>query len=372
MKYCAACIQPSTRPNLIIGDDGICNACKSHKQKPVIDYAARQQVFLKLVEEAKRRSQGYDCLIPVSGGKDSTWQTVKCLEYGLNPLTFTYAPPLRTELGRRNLENLINLGVDHIDYRINPRTEAKFLLKTLIRLGNCGTPMHTAIFSGARSLASKFRIPLIIWGEDSSFEYGGQKDSGRDFELDKAWLQKFGVNHGTTVKDWIDDDLTAKNMAPYVGATDQELSESGTLSIFLGYFFEWDPETTRRVAVEHGMKIKEDGARTGYYNYADLDDEFIAVHHWLKWYKFGFTRLFDNLSIEIRNGRLTRDEALRVLRESGEQRPTDDIRTFCRFVGITEEHFYEIAETFRNKEVWTREGGVWKVRDFIISDWKWA
>lgn len=371
MKYCSSCVLPDTRPNLVIESDGVCNACKNHRNKPHIDWPQREKAFRKIVEEAQRRSTGYDCLIPVSGGKDSTWQTVKCLEYGLNPLTFTYAPPLRTELGRKNLENLIDLGVDHIDYRINPKTEATFLLKSFRRFGNCGTPMHTAIFSISRMLANRFRIPLIIWGEDSSAEYGGKKDTGAEFELDKAWLKKFGVSHGTGAADWIDSDLTAKMMTPYFGASDEELAESGTASIFLGYFFKWDPEESRRVAVENGMKIKEDGARTGFYNYADLDDEFIAVHHWLKWYKFGFTRLFDNLSIEIRNGRMTRDEALAIIRASGDQCPIDDIRAFCSFTKISEDEFFAIAEQFRNKDIWSKEGGVWKLKDFILPDWTW-
>lgn len=372
MRYCCECVLPDTRPNLVISDDGVCNACKAHRTKPGIDWASRQALFRKLVQDAKEKREGYDCLIPVSGGKDSTWQTVKCLEFGLNPLTFTYAPPLRTELGRLNLDNLINLGVDHIDYRINPKTEAAFLLKAFRRFGNCGTPMHTAIFSGARMLAAKFRIPLIIWGEDSSFEYGGSRDSGNDFELDRAWLRKFGVSHGTGVSDWIDEELTEKKMTPYKGASDAELADSGTLSIFLGYFFPWDPETSRLVSVEHGMRVKEDGARTGHYNYADLDDEFIAVHHWLKWYKFGFTRLFDNLSVEIRNKRMRREQAVAIIAATGEQRPDEDIAAFCRFTGISEAEFDATAEKFRNRDVWELDGGVWKVRGFMIPDWNWS
>lgn len=372
MKYCSECVLPDTRPNLVIGLDGVCNACQSHRTKPTIDWVQREAQFRRIVEEAKSRSIGYDCLIPVSGGKDSTWQTVKCLEYGLNALTATYAPPLRTELGRENLENLINLGVDHIDYRVNPATEAALLLKLFKRFGNCGTPMHAAIFGMNRTLARNFNIPLIIWGEDSSFEYGGKKAAGKEAELDSHWLKQFGVSHGTGAADWIDDELTAKKLTPYRGASDEELAETQTRSIFLGYFFEWDPETTRRVAVEHGMKVRDDGARTGLYNYADLDDELIAVHHWLKWYKFGFTRLFDNLSIEIRNKRMTQEQAVKIIAKTGDQRPGHDIRAFCRFTSISEAEFDAIAETFRNRNIWTFEDGVWKIKDFLIPDWKWS
>ncbi len=117
--------------------------------------------------------------------------------------------------------------------------------------------------------------------------------------------------------------------------------------------------------------MNESGSRTGYYNYADIDDDFISIHHWLKWYKFGFTRLFDNLSLEIRNGRFTRDEALEVIKERGDETPIEDIKKFCSFVHITKDHFLEIAEKFRNQTIWIRENGKWRIPDFIITDWRW-
>ena len=113
--------------------------------------------------------------------------------------------------------------------------------------------------------------------------------------------------------------------------------------------------------------------KTGYYAFADIDDDFlIAVHHWLKWHKFGFTRLWDNLSIEIRNGRLSRDAAIRIIAESGDETPQAEIGKFCGYLGITEERFFEIIETFRNREVWRFEDSVWKIEDFLIPDWEWA
>ncbi len=129
MKWCSHCVLPDSRPNLIIGDDGVCNACKSHGGKAGIAWPAREAAFRKVVEHAKTRASGHDCLIPVSGGKDSTWQVIKCLEYGLTPLAVTWKTPARTAIGQRNLDNLVSLGVDHIDYRINPKVEARFMVK---------------------------------------------------------------------------------------------------------------------------------------------------------------------------------------------------------------------------------------------------
>jgi N-acetyl sugar amidotransferase len=371
MKYCKKCIIPESRPNILFNAEGVCNACDSHATKPNIDWAQREKAFKKVVENAKSLNREFDCLIPVSGGKDSTWQVVKCLEYGLKPLTVTWKPPLRTDLGRKNLENLINLGVDHIDYRINPKVEKKFFYEALLRFGNMGLPMHMAIFNITLRIASKFDISLVIWGENSAFEYGGAEDADKGFKLNSAWLKKFGVSHGTTARDWISDKLSERDLVPYMGPSDEEFERKGLLAIFLGYYFEWDPEMTSRVAQEHGMNVRPEGPKTGIYNYADLDDDFIAVHHYLKWYKYGFFRSYDNLSIEIRNGRITRDQAIETLKQLGDETPHEDIQKFCDFVGITRAHFDEVAERFRNLNIWVKENGKWMIKDFIISDWKW-
>jgi len=371
MKYCQNCILPDTRPNLVIRDDGICNACKSHKTKKIINWQKREEAFGRVVENAKMHSQGYDCLIPVSGGKDSTWQVVKCLEKGLNPLTVTWRAPGRTPLGQRNLDNLVQLGVDHIDYQISPKVEKKFLYEALKRYGSSGIPMHMAMFNIPPRIALRFNIPLIVWGENSGFEYGSKNEELTGFALDSNWFREFGVTHGTTAEDWISDKLSKKELTAYFGPSDMELEEKGIKAIFLGYYFMWDPEETLRVAKENGFQIRKDGPKTGYYNYADVDDDFMSIHHCLKWFKFGFTRLFDNLSLEIRNNRISRKDAIQILTEKGDQTPIEDNNAFCKYVDISESHFFEICEKFRNKDIWFYENNKWKIRDFIISDWKW-
>jgi len=372
MKYCRNCILPDTRPNLEIGSDGICNACRMHASKREIDWRHRESLFRQVVERAKQHGRGYDCLVPVSGGKDSTWQTVRCLEHGLNTLAVTWKTPARTEIGARNLENLVRLGVDHIDYQVSPKVEAKFMLRAFERYGSTALPMHMALFAMPLAIAARFRIPLVVWGENSAFEYGGSAEEATGFRLDGAWLRKFGVTHGTTAADWVDGSLTEKELTPYFGPTDAELEAAGVMAVFLGYYFQWDPQTAYRVACDHGFRDRSDGAKTGYYSYADIDDDFISIHHHMKWYKFGFTRLFDNLSLEIRNGRLTRDEAIRIIRATGDQTPHADIEKFCAFSGISKPRFFEIAETFRNRAIWENRDGVWSIRDFLVPNWNWS
>jgi N-acetyl sugar amidotransferase len=372
MTYCRRCITPASRPNIEFDADGVCNACLAHGSRSAIDWAARERAFRDVVGHAKARARGYDCVIPVSGGKDSTWQVVLCLEHGLTPLAVTWKTPARTEIGARNLANLVALGVDHIDYQVNPRVERKFLYQSLVRYGTTAIPMHMALFSMPLTIAVRFGIPLVVWGENSAFEYGGTAEERQGFRLDARWLRKYGVTHGTTAADWVSDTLTAKELTPYFGATDEDLERAGTLAVFLGYYVPWDPATSLAVASRHGFLPRPEGPKTGYYDYADIDDDFIAIHHYLKWYKFGFTRLFDNLSLEIRNGRMTRDEAVRIVRDRGDQTPHADIDAFCAFVGITRDTFFEVIEPFRNRNVWVERHGVWMIDGFLVPDWSWT
>ena len=370
MKYCIRCITPVSRPNMECDDTGVCRACLASESKSVIDWSERQAAFLEVVKNAKAVSGGYDCLVPVSGGKDSTWQIVQCLEVGLNPLAVTWKTPGRTSVGQRNLDNLVTLGVDHVDYQVNPNVEKKFMLETLRRVGSTALPMHLALFNIPLTIAVRFKIPLVVWGENSAFEYGGPKEEQTGFRLDEAWLRRYGVTHGTTAKDWVSDQLTEKELTPYFGPTARELTN--VLAVFLGYYFAWDPQVTLRTALAHGFERRTEGPKTGYYDYADIDDDFISIHHWLKWYKFGMTRLFDNLSIEIREGRCSRDEAIDIVRQTGEQRPLDDIDRFCQFTDISYDQFFDIAETHRNRDIWVRRGDTWTIPGFLVPDWEWT
>lgn len=372
MKYCANCVLPDTRPGIILNENGVCGPCSDLNSKEEnIDWAKRELEFQEVVSFAKQNSSGYDCLIPVSGGKDSTWQVVRCLEYGLNPLAVTWKTPGRTELGAENLENLIGLGVDHIDYQVNPMVERIFMLKSLIKYGSTAVPMHMAMFNIPLKIVEKFKIPLVVWGENSAQEYGATDDKTKGFRLTKEWMRIHGNTFGTTAKDWIDSDLTEKMLTPYYGPSPDQLEAQSIQAVFLGHYFRWDPETSFKIASENGFKPRIQGPKTGYYNYADIDDDFMSIHHYIKWYKFGSTRLFDNLSIEIRNGRMTRSEAIDLIASMGEQRPTEDIKKLCKFIRIDEMYFNQILETFRNQNIWFNDNGVWKIKDFLIKNWVW-
>jgi N-acetyl sugar amidotransferase len=372
VRYCTRCILPDTRPGLELDAEGVCSACRSHDTKTAeIDWDERRATFERAVESAKAQGREYDAVVPVSGGKDSTWQVATCLEHGLRVLAVTWKTPARTEIGARNLKNLIGLGVDHVDFTINPHVERRFLLESLTRHGTTAIPMHLAIFNVPLATALRYRAPLVVWGENSALEYIGQVAESGSFELTREWIRKYGAVHGTSAEDWVSDDLPARDLSPYTGPSDADLRDAGVRAIFLGMFFPWDPQAVYDFSRARGFVADPSGPRMGTYDYADIDDDFHSIHHALKWLKFGFTRDWDNLSLEIRNGRLTRGEAIERVRELGDRMPYDDIRKFCDYVGITEQRFFEIVEPFRNRDIWRFEGGVWRIEEFLIPDWNW-
>lgn len=363
MIYCKKCILPNTRPNLEIMKDGVCNACHSWiNKKEDINWQERQKQFLEVVDRIKKTNSKWDCVIPVSGGKDSTWQVIKALEYGLRPLCVTWRTPARNLLGQKNLDNLINLGVDHIDFSINPKVEKLLTLKTFKKAGSLAIPMHMALFAIPLQTAINYKIPMVLWGENSAIEYGGSNRSLLGFKMTLGWLKTYGVTQGTIAQDWVDEDLNLKDLSSYIWPTDQEMEMAGVTAAFLGWYFRWDPHEAYLVAKNNGFVALDDAPKTGLYDFADVDDEFIiAIHHWLKWYKFGFTRLWDNLSLEIRMGRISRDKAVDIVKVRGEEYPIDAIEKFCMWVGISIEEFQNISNSFRNNKIWFKQANKWQI-----------
>ena len=361
MKYCKKCVLPNTRPNLFILKNGICTACHAHKQKPKINWKAKELAFKKLIAKIKKKNLFYDCLIPVSGGKDSTWQVATAKNYGLSPLAFTYKPVFRTEIGQKNINNLKKLGVHHIEYSVNEEVEKKFLTKAFKKFGAVAIPMHMAMWGISYNLAKMFNIPYIFWGENSAREYGGSEKDLKLKKLDENWIKKYGINFGTKPSDWIDKDLNKKDLAPFI-KMNIKVNKNYPKSIFMGEYFKWDPQITFAFAKKYDFKFEKKKPKTGIYDYADIDDDLISIHHYLKIYKYGFSRVYDNLSLEIRNKRISRKKAIKVIQKDNFKKPKKDIQKFCKFINISEKSFFKIYEKFRNKKIWKKVKKKWVLR----------
>ena len=371
IKWCKKCILPNTRPNLIIDINGVCNICNFHQEKKIkTNWEKKEKELKNIFDKIKKISKNnFDCIIPVSGGKDSVWQVYQCLKYGLTPLAITYKSPGRNIYGDYNLKGLINLGVDHIDYTINQKVESYFMLKTFKEKGSTAIPMHLSIFNLPIILAKKLNIPLIVYGENPASEYGfGEKKFKKNInKVDKIWIKKYASLNNTDSNYWKDSFLENKKMFSY----DLKIFPKNLKILFLGEYLKWNPQNSLKYLKKIKF-IRPPKPKTGYYNFADIDCDFISIHHYLKWYKFGFTRLFDNLSIEIRNKKLTRGKALRIIKNSfNDIKPKNDIKKFCKFVNISVKEFDQITEKFRNRLIWKKTDKKWKINNFIVKDFNW-
>lgn len=370
-RYCQRCVLPDTRPGVALDANGVCNGCRNAEAKRSLDWGARAGAFEAIAAAAKRTTRSYDCVIPVSGGKDSFWQVLTCLEHGLHPLCASYVPPGRTALGERNLRALGRLGVDVVELRLNPRVERAFIAKAFRKTAISGLVAHMAIYRWPVQLALAHGIPLVVYGENSAFEYGSVDPSLAGAHVDERWLATFGVTAGTTAEDWIDAELSAKDLAPLLAPRAADLAGRELAVVFLGWYFAWDPERSRQLAMAHGFAARAEGARVGHYDFVNIDDDMIGVHHHPKWHKFGITRSWDTLSMEIRAGRMTRAQAIAALHARGDETPWADIDGFCSYLGLARAEYFAIVESFRDQRLWSRRGGRWVIEDFLVPDFPW-
>jgi N-acetyl sugar amidotransferase len=374
-SYCRECILPDTRPGVALDAEGVCNGCRNARAKRAIDWAGRSRELDSVVQEARSRSGEWDCVIPVSGGKDSFWQVASCLERGLRPLCVTYVYPGQTELGRRNLRSLIAMGVDHLELRLDPVVERALVRKAFQKTAISGLVTHMAIYTMPIRVALERGIPLVVYGENSAFEYGSEEAGLDGADVTRQWLKRFGVTAGTTAEDWVDETLTRADLEPLVLPQDA-LEDRDLRVIFLGHYLPWDPQTSREVAVNHGFSARPEGARVGHYDFVNIDDDMIGAHHYPKWHKFGITRSWDTLSMEIRAGRMTRDEAIDALRAKGDETPWADIESFCAYTGMTVADYLATVERFRHPDLWSRVRSAdgserWAIEGFLIEDFPW-
>lgn len=354
IKYCKVCLFPETKPDLYFNDNGVCSACISAESKDKgIDWKARERDFHLIIDRFKLKNDeiGYDCLIPVSGGKDSTYQAYFMKEVcGMNPLCVCFETTKVTEIGRRNLDNISKMGIDVIHFKKNYNAYKSMVREGFVRVGDEMWPNHIGIFTIPVNIAVKFKIPLIIWGESPQQEYGGPIESIEKNKLTRRWLEEFGGLLGNRIQDMIGvDGLTAKDLTPYFYPSDLELEETGVTSLFLGHYFFWDARKQLEIVKKHGFEIKEDGPVEGTYtNYENLDEEMHGLHDYLKFVKYGFGRATDHACIDIRNKRLTREQGLKLVYKYDGKYPNSSINAFAEYSGMSKEEIDSVIDSYTN------------------------
>ena len=366
MNYCKRCLYPDTKPQLVFDENGICSACKNHELKEKIDWKSKEKELKEILEKFRSKNNYYDCIIPVSGGKDSHFQTYTIKEkFGLNPLVVNFHPLDQTEIGRKNLENLKKIGVDCIEFSPNPKIYLKLARYGLTELGDFQWPEHIGIFTVPVQIAVKYKIPLIIWGENPQFEYGQPTDIAIDTILDRKWLEKNGGYFLDKIKpqDMIKHGFELNDIQPYLYPSDEEINQVGITGIFLGSYIKWDIfkqlETVKAIGFQENDEPKE-----GTFNkWENLDVYFTVFHDYFKFLKYGFGRATDHASIEIMHGRISREQGLKLVKQYEGKIPRKYLKKFLEFADMSMDDFIGICNEFTNKEIFKVDENQNVVRD---------
>jgi len=361
INFCKRCVFPETKPDLFFNEDGVCSACIGAETKQQgIDWNQRQTDFFNLIERYRKpkNEQGWDCLIPVSGGKDSTYQAWfmknKC---GMNPLCVCFETTVITEIGRQNLDNISKMGLDVIHFKKNYDAYKKMVVEGFKRVGDEMWPNHLGIFTIPVMVAVKFNIPLIIWGENPQKEYGGPIESIKNHTLNRAWMEEFGGLLGNRIQDMVGvDGLTERDLTPYFYPSDEELAKTGIESIFLGYYFFWDPKKQLEIVMKEGFSVKTDGPVEGTYtNYENLDEKMHGLHDYLKFVKYGFGRATDHACIDIRNHRISRQEGLALVKKYDGKYPHLSVHEFVKYSAMSKSEVDSVIDSFTNPLLFKRD-----------------
>lgn len=373
MRYCSKCLYPDTKPDLRFDNDGTCSACTSYARREAIDFAAREREFRDLCTSlySAKSTSNYHCVVPVSGGKDSHYQILKVKEYGLNPLAVNARTDALSNLGRRNLDNIRQLGCDLIEFAVNAKVRAKLNAFSLREVGDISWAEHITIFSIPVRAAIMFDVPLIVWGENSQNEYGGPtKESQEARFLDNRWLNEYGGLLGLRVSDLVDAGVVTKDqLFLYTYPNIHERSPQG---IFLGHYFPWDGAANAVLASQNGFQSADFPVEGTGYHYENLDNLQTGIHDYFKYLKYGFGRATDIANNHLRRGRLTRAEAKQIILDNDGAYPNSylgvSLSTILAPLGISLDEFVEIANKYTNLELFEIVKGRPKPKPLFLED----
>lgn len=360
LKYCTRCVMPDTKPDLHLDEEGVCNACRSYEKRPQIDWESRRRELESILDKYRNRQGGnWDCIVPVSGGKDSTFQVVQMLRLGMNPLCVTATTCDLTDIGRKNIENIKHLGVDYVEMSPNPKVRAKLNRIGLMQVGDISWPEHVGIFTIPVRAAVQFNVPLIIWGENSQNEYGGPAAAAENNILNRRWLEEFGGLLGLRVSDLVGmEGIEAKHLIPYSYPTDEELARVGVTGIFLGHYLPWDGLSNFLIAQSYGFSTPSNVTLGSMVNYENLDNYQVAIHEYFKYLKFGFGRATDHACLHIRRGRITREMAVEIVKRLDGLFPWEylgkPLAETLEPLDLSVDDFIGICDQFTNKKIFLR------------------
>lgn len=372
MKRCKTCVETNSRPTTQFNEDGICLPCKSVSatSRAEIDWDKRLLQFKEIIKWGKENSSfGYDCIIGVSGGKDSTRQAIFAKEHGLNPLLVccSYPPEQVTSVGQENLENLINLGFDLINIAPAPLTSKELMKNCFITYGNLFNASELALYASLPIVAISYKIPLILLGENPGLSFGTDVGSN-DYNGNK--MKYMNTLQGGDPNKFKTKSMTNKDLYFYRYPADEKMEKANLQIVYLGYFIhDFNDHTNFKIATEYGLKTRsgEDAKPEnigGIASYTALDDDFVFVNQMLKYMKFGFGKATQEIGVAIRDNLMSRDHGLKLVKLYDGKCNEKYIKKLADYLGITIDDFWKIAERFRNKDLFYKdENNQWKLKE---------
>lgn len=361
LKYCQRCVMPDTKPDLHLDEAGVCNACRAFEQRKQVDWDVRRKELDGVLDRYRRKDgSNWDCIVPVSGGKDSTAQVIRMLQLGMNPLCVTSTTCDLSDLGRKNIQNIKNLGVDYVEFSPNPVVRRKLNRIGLKQVGDISWPEHVAIFTIPVRAAVQYNVPLLIWGENSQNEYGGPAAAAKNNVLDRRWLEEFGGLLGLRVSDLPGmEGIAVKDLVPYTYPADEDLKRVGVTGLFLGYYMPWDGYSNALLAQAYGFLTFPTTVEGSVVNYENLDNHHTGIHDYFKFLKFGFGRATDIACLHVRRGRITRQDGLDLVKRHDGKFPwtylDKPLEKILEPLDMTVDEFIKICDRFTNKKIFVKD-----------------
>lgn len=360
MRYCQRCVLPDTKPGVVFDDEGICSACRSVERKHQIDWNARAEKLRLLCDQIRgSNGNGYECVVPVSGGKDSIYQAYMMSHvYKLRTLAVVIVPHLQTPEGILNLNATVqNLGVDLLKISVRPSTLQKIRRMALLKIGNPNFAEHRVVFAAVARAVMFYNIPLVVWGEDIGVEFGGNV-SQSSAEGSAEDLINNDLFRETSFEKLVEGEVEENELFFYLHPDQEEIRRRNIKSIYLGFYHWWDGFKHYEIAKQFGFRAREKGPLSGnIIDYDNIDEKLCEIHIWFKFLKFGFWRPTDQCCYQIWNGRMTRETAVKLVLDKQYEFPGEYLQEFLEYHQLSEHEFWESAEKWRNHDIWHMVNG---------------
>ncbi|MDP2939783.1 MAG: N-acetyl sugar amidotransferase [Candidatus Omnitrophota bacterium] len=372
VKFCKKCTISNQRPRITFDHNGVCSACQFAELKHTkFNWDHRERELRELLKRFKRKDGGYEVIVPTSGGKDSGRVAHELkYQYGMKVLTVTWAPHIYTDIGFKNLQSMIHVGgLDNILGTPNGIIHRKLTKLSFEILGDPFQPFIYGQTNFPLQVAVKYRIPLIMYGENGEVEYGGDMKNAfiptRDYKSDHTKHYFSGI----LPEDFTKYNITKDELIPYLPSPCEELEAIKTEIHFYSYYHKWIPQENYYYCVEHtGFTANPIRSEGTYSKYASLDDKIDGFHYYLSFIKFGIGRATSDTAHEIRDRHLTREEGVRLVKRFDGEFPQRNFDIFLEYCGITKEYFWQVIDSWRSPHIWVKVNGEWKLKHTVNQD----